>query len=130
MFPAFRTPYVPRSGTEPSTPRRPSSWSLTVDDDVYRGIAAWTSGAAWFDAVMDDLSTPEGDAARRAARISVSSYLAVAKADRDAADYATEPVDVERPMRATARVVSAPPSVPAPSWRPVASPSRSRRADT
>ncbi len=56
---------------------------------MYRGIAAWTSGAAWFDAVMDDLSSPEGDAARRAARISVSSYLAVAKADRDAADYAT-----------------------------------------
>jgi hypothetical protein len=56
---------------------------------VYRGIAAWTSGAAWFDAVMDDLSSAEGDAARRAARISVSSYLAVAKADRDAADYAT-----------------------------------------
>jgi hypothetical protein len=79
----------PEAGTEPSTPRRPASWSLDVGDDVYRGVAAWTSGAAWFDAVMDDLSSAEGDAARRAARISVSSYLAVAKADRDAADYAT-----------------------------------------
>jgi len=38
---------------------------------------------------MDDLSSAEGEAARRAARISVWSYLAVAKADRDAADYAT-----------------------------------------
>lgn len=56
---------------------------------MYRGIAAWTSGHAWFDAVMDDLSSAEGEAARRAARISVWSYLAVAKADRDAADYAT-----------------------------------------
>jgi hypothetical protein len=60
-----------------------------VPQDAYRAVAAWTSPGAWFDALMDDLASPEGEAARRAARISPSSYLAVAKADRDAADYAT-----------------------------------------
>lgn len=36
---------------------------------------------------MDDLASPGGEAARRATRISASSYLSVAKADRDSADH-------------------------------------------
>jgi hypothetical protein len=52
-------------------------------------VVAWPSASAWFDAVMDVLSTPEGEAERRAAKVARDTLLRVAYADRLAADRRT-----------------------------------------
>lgn len=52
-------------------------------------VVAWPSASAWFDAVMDTLSSAEGEAARRAAKIARDTLLRVAYADAKSADQAT-----------------------------------------
>lgn len=49
----------------------------------------WSSGAAWFDSLMDALKTPEGEALRRVAKVAPATFLTVARADWGAADVAT-----------------------------------------
>ena len=76
---ALRSPIAERSG----------SWSLEPSAGAYAPIPAWTSSAAWFDAVMDALSTPEGEEFRRRAKVAPDTLLRVANADRAAADGST-----------------------------------------
>jgi hypothetical protein len=76
---ALRSPFKDRSG----------SWSLEVPAGAYAPIPVWTSSAAWFDAVMDALQTPEGEELRRQAKVAPDTLLRVANADRVAADVTT-----------------------------------------
>ena len=46
---------------------RPGSWASRAPEGAYGPIPAWTSGAAWFDALMDVLATPAGEEIRRQA---------------------------------------------------------------
>ncbi|WP_104081106.1 hypothetical protein [Cryobacterium sp. Y11] len=50
---------------------------------------AWTSGASWFDALMDCLATPHGEECRRLAKVAAGTLLRVARADWLSADVAT-----------------------------------------
>lgn len=52
-------------------------------------VPAWTSGAAWFDALMDALATTEGDAVRRRVSVARDTVLRVARRDWQSADVAT-----------------------------------------
>jgi len=52
-------------------------------------VIAWHTGAAWFDALMDALSTRSGEEARRRARVAPDTLLRVARADWLAADAKT-----------------------------------------
>ena len=65
------------------------SWSLTAPEGAYGPVVAWTSGAAWFDALMDALSTQAGERYRRAAHVALDTLLRVARADWLSADVAT-----------------------------------------
>jgi len=65
------------------------SWTLPAPAGAYSEIPAWHSAQAWFDAVLDMLATPEGEALRRSARVSRKTLLAVAHCDRMAADQST-----------------------------------------
>lgn len=66
-----------------------SSWALPAPSGAYAPLRAWVSGNAWFDAVMDVLATPEGEALRRAARVAPGTLLRVAYDDRMSADRST-----------------------------------------
>lgn len=66
-----------------------SSWALPAPSGAYGPLRAWVSGNAWFDAVMDALATPEGEALRRAARVAPGTLLRVAYDDRMSADRST-----------------------------------------
>lgn len=68
---------------------RRGSWSLPAPTGAYAELPAWRSAAAWFDAVMDALRTPQGEELRRAARVAGDTLLRVAYADRLAADRLT-----------------------------------------
>lgn len=68
---------------------RRSSWALPAPTGAYGPLRAWVSGNAWFDAVMDALATPEGEALRRAARVAPGTLLRVAYDDRMSADRST-----------------------------------------
>lgn len=52
-------------------------------------MPAWTSAAAWFDVLLDVLSTTEGEELRRAAKVASDTLLRVARADQLAADVTT-----------------------------------------
>ena len=52
-------------------------------------MVAWTSGAAWFDALMDALNTPAGEQQRRAVKVARDTLLRVARAEWLSADVAT-----------------------------------------
>ena len=65
------------------------SWSLKAPEGAYGPVVAWTSGAAWFDALMDALSTQAGEMHRRAAHVALGTLLRVARADWLSADVAT-----------------------------------------
>jgi hypothetical protein len=66
-----------------------ASWSLTPAKGAYAEVVAWTSGAAWFDALMDCLATADGDQCRRRVSVSAGTLLRVARADWLSADVAT-----------------------------------------
>ena len=85
MSPVARTPETPRVGGR----ERTASWSLTPAEGAYAEVVAWTSGAAWFDALMDALTTAHGDECRRRVSVSSGTLLRVARADWLAADVAT-----------------------------------------
>jgi hypothetical protein len=80
-----RTLHYPRS----SHPERAASWSLTPADGAYATVVAWTSGAAWFDALMDALATPHGEECRRSVKVAGDTLLRVARADWLSADVDT-----------------------------------------
>lgn len=88
-----RTATGPTSGPQisPGAPgaKRPGSWGLKAPEGAYGAIAAWTSGAAWFDALMDALATPEVENARKRAEIALRTLLMIANADRLSADANT-----------------------------------------
>jgi hypothetical protein len=69
--------------------KRSGSWSLEAPPGAYAAVPAWTSGAAWFDAVMDALRTPEGEELRRRVSIAPDTLLRIAHADMLAADVDT-----------------------------------------
>ena len=81
----MRTVHSPRSGH----PERAASWSLTPADGAYATVVAWTSGAAWFDALMDALATPHGEECRRRVKVARDTLLRVARADWLSADVDT-----------------------------------------
>lgn len=68
---------------------RVGSWSLSAADGAYAMVPAWTTGAAWFDALMDALATPEGEGHRRAVKVAPDTLLRVARAEWLSADVAT-----------------------------------------
>lgn len=68
---------------------RGGSWTLPVPAGAYSQLPAWGSGEAWFDAVIDALSTAEGEECRAAAKVSRDTLLRVAYADRKSADQDT-----------------------------------------
>lgn len=68
---------------------RSGSWTLPAPKGAYGALVAWQSPAAWFDAVMDTLGTPEGEALRRCARVAPDTLLRVAYDDRRSADQIT-----------------------------------------
>jgi hypothetical protein len=70
-------------------PARAGSWGLPAPAGAYAAVTAWQSATAWFDAVMDVLSTPYGESARRKARVAPATLLRVAYADSKAADQPT-----------------------------------------
>ncbi len=80
---------APQEGPRPSISERSGSWSLEAPAGAYAPIPAWTSSAAWFDAVMDALRTPEGEELRRRAKVAPDTLFRVANADRVAADVTT-----------------------------------------
>lgn len=87
------TPVSPKTSsirTDSSVSRdRGGSWTLPAPTGAYSQLPAWTSGEAWFDAVLDTLRTAEGEECRAAAKVSADTLLRVAYADRKAADQAT-----------------------------------------
>lgn len=70
-------------------PERLGSWVLPAPAGAYGVLVAWQSASGWFDAVMDVLRTPDGEAARRRAKVAPDTLLRVAYADRAAADQRT-----------------------------------------
>lgn len=80
---------VPPTAAAGGPRQRLGSWVLPAPEGAYGPVPAWSSAAAWFDAVMDVLRTPEGEEARRAAKVAPDTLLRVAYADRAAADQAT-----------------------------------------
>jgi hypothetical protein len=85
VSPIVRTPGAPRVGGAD----RAASWSLQPAEGAYSEVVAWTSGAAWFDALMDCLATPYGDECRRLAKVAAGTLLRVARSDWLSADVAT-----------------------------------------
>ncbi|MEO8093672.1 MAG: hypothetical protein ABI632_01940 [Pseudolysinimonas sp.] len=49
---------------------------------------AWTSGEAWFDALMDALATPEGEAVRARGKVAAKTLLRIAREEWMVADVA------------------------------------------
>lgn len=86
---------APRTVSEAlSTARRPTareggSWRLPAPEGVYARVVAWDGPAGWLDAVMDHLSTAEGDELRRRISIRASTLLRFAAAEAEAAHRAT-----------------------------------------
>ncbi|MDR7184612.1 biotin operon repressor [Microbacterium trichothecenolyticum] len=68
---------------------RTGSWVLPAPAGAHTGLLAWPSGAAWFDAVLDTLTSTEGENERRRAKVARDTLLRVAYADRKSADQAT-----------------------------------------
>lgn len=70
---------------------RGRSWSILAPDGAYSEVPAWPSGGAWFDALMDAVTSEEGKAFLEAHRVSISvdTLLRVARADWLAADART-----------------------------------------
>lgn len=68
---------------------RSGSWSPEPAPGTYGPLPAWTSGAHWFDALMDVLATSTGEELRRAARVAPDTLLRVARADWLVADVDT-----------------------------------------
>ena len=107
---------------------RSGSWAFEAPEGAYGPIPAWTSGAAWFDALMDALATHAGEERRREAHVAAGTLLRVARADWLAADVATgrgvatanETVAADLGM--SAKTVQ---RAHEGSWKPSASPSRS-----
>lgn len=65
------------------------SWAPEPTPGAYATVPAWTSGAAWFDALMDALASPEGDEIRRRVSVAPDTVLRVARRDWLSADVAT-----------------------------------------
>lgn len=68
---------------------RTGSWTLPAPAGAYSELPAWSSAEAWFDALLDVLSTPEGEECRAAAKVARDTLLRVAYADRKSADQLT-----------------------------------------
>jgi|GEM_PF-2135030 hypothetical protein len=83
------TPARPEDGAQRGSPPRGGSWALPAPEGVYGPLRAWPSASVWFDAVLDILRTPEGEEARRRAKVAPDTLLRVAHADRTAADQST-----------------------------------------
>lgn len=83
------TPARPQDAAQRSRSPRGGSWALPAPEGVYGPLRAWPSASVWFDAVMDILRTPEGEEARRRAKVAPDTLLRVAHADRTAADQST-----------------------------------------
>lgn len=62
---------------------RRGSWALPAPSGAYAELPAWWSAAAWFDAVMDALRTPEGEELRRRARVAYADGRSGLFGDRD-----------------------------------------------
>lgn len=60
-----------------------------MPEGAYARVPVWSSGQAWFDALMDVLATPPGASARAAAALSVDTFLMVARQEWVSADVAT-----------------------------------------
>lgn len=71
------------------SPARGGSWTLPAPAGAYSELPAWSSAEAWFDALLDVLSTPEGEECRAAAKVARDTLLRVAYADRKSADQLT-----------------------------------------
>jgi hypothetical protein len=82
-------PYPPQSATTRLAQLRTGSWTPQAPAGAYAAVVAWRSGAAWLDALMDALATVKGEELRRRISIAPATFLAVANADRLAADGAT-----------------------------------------
>lgn len=82
---------VDHDGSDAGTSVRPRlrSWAPEPPPGAYAIVPAWTSGAAWFDALMDALATPEGEEIRRRVKVSPGTLLRVARRDWQSADVAT-----------------------------------------
>jgi len=83
--PKGRTEDAPEGGRD----ERAGSWSLTAADGAYAMVPSWTSGAAWFDALMDALASPVGEEQRRGVKVARDTLLRVARAEWLSADVAT-----------------------------------------
>lgn len=68
---------------------RSGSWSPEPAPGAYAPLPCWTSGSAWFDAVLDALATPEGEAVRAAVKVAPHTLLLVAQEDMRSADVGT-----------------------------------------
>ncbi len=79
----------PQDSAGSTISKRSGSWSLEAPPGAYAAVPAWKSGAAWFDAVMDALRTPEGEELRRAVSIAPDTLLRIAHADMLSADADT-----------------------------------------
>lgn len=79
----------PQKGDRGVIAARQGSWALPAPEGVYGPLRAWPSASVWFDAVMDILRTPEGEDARRRAKVAPDTLLRVAYADAAAADQST-----------------------------------------
>lgn len=65
------------------------SWSLPVTEGAYALIPCWLGSTHWFDALLDALATPEGEAKRARAKVRATTLLAIANEYRKWADHAT-----------------------------------------
>lgn len=79
------------SQTAASRPRRsrPGSWTPEPAPGAYAPLPCWTSASAWFDAVLDALATPQGEAVRAAVKVAPHTLLRVAQEDMRSADVGT-----------------------------------------
>ena len=68
------------------TSKRPRSWSLPVPEGAYAAVPCWWGSDAWFDALMDALSTPQRAELRQKWSVRDSTLLAIANLYRGYAD--------------------------------------------
>lgn len=89
LWGARRAESAPQAPAQGPNAQRHGSWAFEAAPGAYGAVVAWTSGAAWFDALMDALATEQGEHRRREARVAGGTLLRVARADWLAADADT-----------------------------------------
>jgi hypothetical protein len=75
--------------SRPSTAAALRSWALPVPEGAYARIPCWNGSDCWFDALMDALATPEGEALRKRWKVKATTLLAIANEYRQHADHDT-----------------------------------------